>query len=872
MKTYPPTLPLRFFRWYCHPKLLDHIEGDLIEVYQQRLNKVGKRKADLKFVGDVLLLFRPSIIRPIEGYKNLNTYGMYKSYFKIGWRNIRRSLVYSSINVFGLAIGLACCLSIGLYIQDEFSYDSFHQNLGNLYRVVEKQKQAGIRYDIASTPGPLGPAMKTDFPEVKETCRLGYMPGVLQLDQSTAETNAIRLTDNSFFNMFNFKLIKGNPRTIFLNPNEVVLTTSLADRLLEPEWRTNKNLLGKIIQLTSWGNEYTLSLAGIAEDAPSNSHIVFDALVSFSIVAANKDDYSWDNNSYDTYIQLHANADVVQFDHKLTKYIDKYSTFGSKDEQRTLRLQPMRDIYLHSKFDFETDSSKNNEFVYVQVFSAVAVMVLLIAIFNFVNLSTARAIQRAKEVGVRKVVGAFRNQLIKQFLTESLMLTLLSFCIAMPLLQLLLPVLNAIAGKSLYIPFNQPAFLIIFVFSIFSISILAGFYPAFYLSSFKPAKVLKGQLQSGSGSRFRSVLVVCQFTFSIVLLISTVVVYKQLKFIEHKNLGFDQSHLLYVRLKDDMREQALLFKSELLNQSSIASASTASVNLIDVTNSTTTFAWEGKAKEDEMLITQINIDADYLHTTGIQLVAGRNFSGSKSDSTSFLINEKAAQRMGWNAAQAVGKSITTWNTKGTVIGVVNDFHFRPITMPIEPLVFRCWAKSRYNGVFVKTSKGRTKEALSAIEKVYKTHQTKRALDIEFVDQSIERQYRTEQNTGRIVLFFSVLVILVSCLGLYGLATYAAEQRTKEIGIRKVLGASVSGIIQLLSKDFLKHVLIAIVIAAQAGWWCMTRWLQSFAYKIDLEWWMFAIAGLLSIAIALLTVGYQSLKAALANPVNSLKSE
>jgi ABC-type antimicrobial peptide transport system permease subunit len=714
--------------------------------------------------------------------------------------------------------------------------------------------------------------MKTDFPEVKETCRLGYMPGVLQLDQSTAETNAIRLTDNSFFNMFNFKLIKGNPRTIFLNPNEVVLTTSLADRLLEPEWRTNKNLLGKIIQLTSWGNEYTLSLAGIAEDAPSNSHIVFDALVSFSIVAANKDDYSWDNNSYDTYIQLHANADVVQLDHKLTKYIDKYSTFGSKDEQRTLRLQPMRDIYLHSKFDFETDSSKNNEFVYVQVFSAVAVMVLLIAIFNFVNLSTARAIQRAKEVGVRKVVGAFRNQLIKQFLTESLMLTLLSFCIAMPLLQLLLPVLNAIAGKSLYIPFNQPAFLIIFVFSIFSISILAGFYPAFYLSSFKPAKVLKGQLQSGSGSRFRSVLVVCQFTFSIVLLISTVVVYKQLKFIEHKNLGFDQSHLLYVRLKDDMREQALLFKSELLNQSSIASASTASVNLIDVTNSTTTFAWEGKAKEDEMLITQINIDADYLHTTGIQLVAGRNFSGSKSDSTSFLINEKAAQRMGWNAAQAVGKSITTWNTKGTVIGVVNDFHFRPITMPIEPLVFRCWAKSRYNGVFVKTSKGRTKEALSAIEKVYKTHQTKRALDIEFVDQSIERQYRTEQNTGRIVLFFSVLVILVSCLGLYGLATYAAEQRTKEIGIRKVLGASVSGIIQLLSKDFLKHVLIAIVIAAQAGWWCMTRWLQSFAYKIDLEWWMFAIAGLLSIAIALLTVGYQSLKAALANPVNSLKSE
>ncbi len=872
LRNNPPRFALRFFQWYCHPKMQDYIEGDLMEVYDVRFKALGKWKADIRFIMDVLLLFRPGIIKPAEGHKNLNSYGMYKSYVKIGWRNIRRNVAYSFINVFGLAIGLACCLSIGLYIQDEFSYDSFHKNLGNIYRVVEKQKQAGVMYDVASTPGPLGPAMKTDFPEVKEMCRLGFKPGVLQLDQSTVESNAIRLTDNTFFSMFDFKLVKGNPQTVLLKPDEIVLTESMADRLLGPEWKTDKNLLGKIILLTSWGKEHTLSLAGIAEDAPSNSHIVFDALLPFSLIANNDNDYSWDNNSYNTYILLDANADALQFDHKLTKYIDKYSEYGSKDDQRTLLLQPMRDIYLHSKFDFDTDTSKTNDYVYVQVFFAVGIMVLLIAIFNFVNLTTARAMKRAKEVGVRKVVGAFRRQLIKQFLTESLMLTVLSFALALPMLQLLLPILNNVAEKSLSIPFDQPAFVGIIAFFIFSISLLAGVYPAFYLSSFKPAKVLKGQFQSGSGSRFRSVLVICQFTFSIILLISTLVVYNQLQFIEHKNLGFDQSHLVYVRLKDKLREQAMTFKTELLNQSSIASVTATTANLIDVTNSTWSFEWEGQAKEEQMLITQLNIDPDFLNTTGIRLAAGKNFSGAKADSAGYLINEKAAKQMGWSAEQAIGKSISLWGTKGVVIGVVNDFHFRPMTIPIEPLVFRCWSNASYSGLFIKTSAGRMDEAIASIEKVYKTHETKHAFDFEFIDQSVDRQYRTQQNTGRIILFFSVLVIFVSCLGLYGLATYAAEQRTKEIGIRKVLGASVSTIVQLLSKDFIKHVLIALAIATPIGWWSMTQWLQGFAYKIDLQWWMFVIAGLLSIVIALITVSYQAIKAAVVNPVKSLKTE
>lgn len=867
----PPSFFLRFFRWYCHPKLLNRIEGDLMEVYFHHLAKSGKRKADIRFIVDVVLLLRPAIIRPVEGHQNLTTYSMYKSYFRIGWRNLRKNKAYSFINVTGLATGLACCLGIGLFIYDELSFDTFHPNLDNLYRVVEKQNQAGVIYNVASTPGPLAVAMKTDFPEVIESCRFGRTSGTLQHEQLTIEPPAIRYTDNSFFSMFNFKLVKGNPSGILKGPDEIVLTPSTASQLLGTNWQTRPDLLGTLITFSSWGGTHTLKLTGIAEEPPANSHIQYSALLSMSMLE--KEEYfAWDNNNYQTYVQLNSATDAAGFDLRLRKYIDKYSAYGSKDEARTLFLQPMKDIYLYSNFDFGTDDSKTGNIVYIRIFLATGLVILLIAIFNFVNLSTARAAHRAREVGVRKVIGALYRQLVTQFLVESFLLTLLAIAIAFILLLPLLPLLNDISGKSLYVPLENFEFIGTVIGFALIISLLAGFYPAFYLSSFAPAKVLKGISKVSKRFNFRQVLVVVQFTCSIILVIGAIVIYKQLRFVQDKELGFDRSQLVYVQLKNNLSGKTALIKNELKNQSSIVSAAQTSSSLIDATSSTTSIRWEGQQPDDQFLIAQVNVDADLLHTMGMTLVSGRNFNSGTSDSVTYIINETAAKRMGWTAAQAIGKPVTLWRTDGTVTGVVNDFHFRPLTHVIEPMIFRSWSNSRFSGVFVRTQPGQTQEALASIEMISKLHGDQTDFNYQFVDQALDAQYRMQQNTGRIILLFSILAVLVSCLGLFGLAAYASEQRTKEIGIRKVLGASVTGIVRLLSGDFIKLVLIAIIVATPVAWWGMNWWLQDFAYKIGLNAWIFLITGSMAIAIALLTVGYQSFRAALTNPIKSLRAE
>ncbi|SHH24951.1 MacB-like core domain-containing protein [Chryseolinea serpens] len=796
---------------------------------------------------------------------------MYKSYFRYGWRNLINGKAYSLINVTGLAIGLACGLGIGLFIHDEFSFDKFHAKLPRLYRVVEKQKQAGVLYDVACTPGPLGPAMKTDFAEVQQSCRLGRTNGILETGQKHVEPADIRLVDNSFFSMFDFKLLKGNPAQALRRPDEIVLTRSVASQLLGPDWPTKPNLLGTTISMTSYGVDYTLTLTGIVDDPPVNSHIRYDVLLSM-LTVEKYDYFKWDNNSYYTYVLLNPSADPVAFDHKLRNYIDRYSEIGSKDEARTLFLQPMKDIYLHSHFDFNSDDARTSDIAYVRIFFAVALMVLLIAIFNFVNLSTARATHRAKEVGVRKVIGAMYKQLVAQFLVESFLLTALAVVVALALLQLFLPLLNEISGKSLYVPFEKIDFLVAVALATVMISLLAGLYPAFFLSSFSPAKVLKGFLKVRSGITFRRALVVGQFMFAVMLVIGSIVIYKQLRFIQDKQLGFDREQLLYMRLKNKLNGKALTFKNELENQPGIVAVAPATSDMVDVTNSTWSIGWEGQPADDKFLITQINTDADFLRTMGMTLAAGRNFVPGASDTTAYLLNETAARRMGWTAEQALGKAVTLWGKEGTVVGVVKDFHFRPMTAVIEPFIFRYWAKSSYAGVFVRTQPGHTREALATVAKIYKTHEDQAALQYQFIGEALDAQYRTQQNSGTIILFFSVLAVIVSCLGLFGLATYAAEQRTKEIGIRKVLGATMANIVQLLSSDFIKLVVVAIALATPIAWWSTDRWLQDFAYKIDLEWWMFAAAGAVTVLVALATVSYHSIKAAIMNPVKSLRTE
>ena len=798
---------------------------------------------------------------------------MIRNYIKIALRNLIRNKGYSLINIGGLAIGLACCIAIGLYIWDEYSYDRFHTHHDHIYRVVEQQNQAGTLYDIAVTPGPLAPVLKADFAEIRQTCRMGmkWLGDVLQIGEKTVEPEGIFVVDNSFFSLFDFKLILGNPKKALLNPDDIVISEKMATRIFGLGWQRSGKLLGQQIQ---YSNGRVLTLAGVAKNPPVNSHIQFDVLLSFRFEELNSKDilYNWESNNYHTYILIHPEANAMALEKKLFNHLNKYAKPTVKT---TLSLQPLSDVYLHSDFDFHTDWSKRSNIIYVKIFLAVGTIVLLIGLFNFINLSTARAMSRAKEVGVRKVIGAIHKQLITQFLSETFIMTILSVCLALFFLQLFLPLLNDIAGKSLIVPFNEPSFQFALLGFTLIVSLLAGIYPAFYLSGFKPAKVLKGFFVTRSGQFFRQSLVVSQFTFSVILIIGTLVIYKQLTFLQNKNLGFDQNQLLHLHLKKEVRAHALLMKNDLENETCIAAVATTSTNLVDVSTSTDDIHWEGQDPEDKFLLTYVNIDPDFLPATGMTLAAGRNFNTAVPSDTSsaYLINETGAKRMGWTPDQAIGKELTfQTDYKGFVIGVVKDFHFRPMTAAIEPCLFRYWPRQSNSGLFVKVKANQVQQAISVIEKFYKKYDPKTTPHYEFVDQALENQYHMQQNTARIVLYFSILAIVVSCLGLFGLATYTAEQRTKEIGVRKVLGASVASIVNLLSINFLKLVLIAIMVASPIAWWSMNQWLKDFAYKIGIEWWMFVLSGLTAISIALLTVSVQSIKAALMNPVKSLRSE
>ncbi|MEX1238299.1 MAG: FtsX-like permease family protein [Cyclobacteriaceae bacterium] len=499
-------------------------------------------------------------------------------------------------------------------------------------------------------------------------------------------------------------------------------------------------------------------------------------------------------------------------------------------------------------------------------------IVLLIAVFNFINLSTARAVRRAKEVGIRKTIGAYRSQLITQFLSESFLITCISVALALVLLNIGLPFLNALASKSLALPLTPSFAIALFLFMLL-VSLLAGFYPAVYLSGFRPTKVLKGVFNIRSGQRFRQVLVVTQFTFTVILVAGSIIIYKQLGFLRDKDLGFDKSQLIYVETGNLSKKNAQLLMMDLQKQSAITSASSASNSLIDVMNGTIDFEWEGKLPEDKFLITRLNTDPWYLSTTGMKLISGRNFSPEiATDTTTYIINESAARRMGWTPVEALEKSFTLHGVKGLIIGVVEDFHFRPMTASIEPLVFGYMPSRYYSGIMVKAGPNRVRESIALIEELYKKYESATPVHYNFIDQRLENQYQFEQRTGKVVFFFSLLAIFVACLGLYGLATFNAERRTKEIGIRKVLGASVINVGALLSRDFIYLVVLSITIASPVGYFLMRNWLEGFVYRIELNWLFFAAAGSLPLSIAVLTVFYQAVAAARMDPVKSLRSE
>lgn len=791
---------------------------------------------------------------------------MLRSYLKVTFRNLWRSPLYSLLNIGGLALGIACCLLIALYVADEWSYDRFHRNAPDIYRVVEKQQQPDGLFDVAVTPGPLAPTLKTDFPEVVETGRIGRWNGLMKWGKQTFEENSLFFADNGLLRLFDFPLVRGNVATALTRPDELLMTESTARRYFGNNWQQNPKVIGATLRLN---NERDYRIVGILKDIPANSSMQFNILLSFKNVELDKSSYAWNSNSYHTYAQVRPGTDVATFSEKLKgQYIHYFP-----ETKTTLSLQPLTNIHLYSNFAFDTDWGPPGSIFYVRLFGTVGLIVLLIACVNFINLATARSARRAREVGVRKTVGAYRRHLVFQFLGESFLLTGLAVAVALLLANLLMPVFNQVSGKTLTLDYTALPFWVALPTLTVLVGLLAGLYPAFLLSSFQPAKVLKGVLNVKAGRTFRQALVVGQFALSIALIVCTILIYNQLQYMQAKNLGFDKAQLLYVRMGGELKKKAAHFRQELMKQSSIESAAAATSTLVDVGNETT-IEWEGQRPKDEFLITQMNVDPDFLSTVGMKLTAGSNFRPKVVTDTNqtYLINETAARRMGYTNQTALGKRVKFWGKTGTIAGVVRDFHFRPLSVPIQPFIFRYGPGDFYFQMLVRTRPGQTSGAIQQISQLYKQYEKEAPLQYGFVDQELDKQYRAEQRTGQIVLYFSGLAILISCLGLFGLAAFTAEQRTKEIGVRKVLGASVFNVVTLLSKDFLQLVIIALLIGSPLAWYAMSRWLQDFAYRIDIHWWVFALAGLLAVGIALLTVSLQSVKAALVNPVESLRNE
>ncbi len=792
---------------------------------------------------------------------------MFRNYFKTAWRNTIRNKAFSVINILGLALGLACSLMIMLWVNDEKSVDAFHKNGKYLYQVYERNYFDGKVSADYPTQGLLAEELKRRIPEIQYASGFEYAsaPGssnTFAAGEKIAKMNGM-FAGEDFFKMFSYPLLQGNATTALNGPNGIAISKHMAEYFFGDA----QNAINKIIRFE---NNEDLKVTAVFNDVPANSSQQFDFLRTWTdFVKQNDWVHNWGNSDPQTFIQLRPNADAAKVQAKIKDFIYNYQ---QKDKSfiTELALQPYSEKYLHSNFkDGYLDGGRIE---YVDLFSMIAVFILLIACINFMNLATARSAKRAKEVGVRKVVGALRSTLIAQFVGEAVMLTFFSIIIAIALTAIALPAFNQLTGKQLSLPFDQPTFWFTILGLLFITGFVAGSYPALFLSSLKPVRVLKGSLKfSGSATFFRKALVVFQFAMSVFLVIAMIVVYKQLNYIQTKNLGYDRDNLVYIPIEGDLVKNYELFKQQALSNTAIVNVSKMRNSPTAIFHHTTSISWPGEDPNLTVSFADGVVGYDFVKTMNVQLQSGRDFSKDyATDSVGFLLNETAVNKIGLK--DPVGKTIKWGGHEGKVIGVMKDFHFNSLHETIEPLIMRLDENWTWGTILVRIKAGQTREAIANLQQICKQLNPKFPFTYQFSDIEYAKLYESEAVVSKLANIFAFLAIFISCLGLFGLATFTAEQRTKEIGVRKVLGASSSSIVKLLSANFLKPVLIAFLIAFPVAWWAMNNWLQHYAYKIDMRWWMFAVAGLLTVCIALLTVSYQSIKAALINPVESLRTE
>lgn len=860
----PPRLFHRFFRWYCNPKLLDRVEGDLLEVYYDRARTSGKRKADMKFMVDVLLLFRPAIIKSFEG-SNFSNNGMFRNYLSVAWRNVVRNKTFSFINIGGLSLGVTCSLLIVLWINDELNVDAFNSNK-NVYSVYQRTISEGKVSAGPWTPGMLAAELKQQLPEIK------YASGFWQHDdQILFSVDEKKLNfkgsaaDGDFFRMFNYSLIKGSAETALSGPESIAVSR----RMAEAFFGSPDAAYGSTIRMN---NTKDFKVTAVFENLPDNASQQFEFVSNWHHLLEEHVTWLkiWIYRGPFTYIELHPGTEVASTEARIKDFLAPFVADGRQGLLTELGLQSYSDMYLNS--NFEDGVPNGGRIEYVRLFAIIAIFILLIACINFMNLSTARSVKRAKEVGVRKTMGALRSFLVTQFIGEAMLLTGIAIVLAVIFAALLLPYFNLVTDKHIVLPLASPLFWVGLAGLLCVTGFVAGVYPAFFLSSLNAIKILKGSLKADPGSLFfRKSLVVFQFILVIAFIAGTITISRQVDYMQSKNLGFDKENLLYIPFQGDLVSKYEVFKQQLLTRPGIEGVTRSTNAPSHINTHEYDLSWEGKSEDEQVIAIHNGIGYEFLDMMNIPVLQGRNFSKDFiSDSTGFIINETAAKLIGYE--DPIGKPLHFFQRSGTIVGVVKDFHLKSLHEPIKPLIMFLGEHVHWGYVLVKTQPGKTLEGIASVEDVFKELEPEFPPRYYFADEEFEKLYKSEQTVNQLSVSFSILAIFIACLGLLGLTMFTVEQRRKEIGVRKVIGASTMSIVRMLSTDIVKLVMIAALFATPLAWFAMDQWLSQFAYQVDLSWWLLAGPALATLLIALLTTSFHALKAGLSNPVQSLRSE
>ena len=801
---------------------------------------------------------------------------MFKNYFKIAWRNLWKNKVYSGINICGLAIGMAACIVILLFVSYEKSFDDFHTK--NIYRLNEVQKFEGMvaAQKVALSMFPMGPTLKAEFPEIKNFTRISAQDNQpLYLGEKKVYIKRICFVDSTFLDMFNFTLIKGDRKTVLATPNNIVLSRAQAEMYFGKE-----EPIGKVLRSYGRNDTTDVVVTGIIENVPQNSQLQFDALVPFSTIA--KPDWmdNWGGNWLNTYIELAANTNIAALEKKFPGYLKRHMD-GNNWKNYELFLLPLKEIHSGAT-DVGLDSFNYQQFDkgYTNIFFIIAVIVLLIACVNFINISTARSAERAREVGIRKSLGAFRWQLSLQFIGESIILSLIAMIFAIILVKLFLPSVNQVSQRYLeFSIFSNWQLALSVIGGTVMLGIISGLYPAAYLSSFLAVKVLKGSIQTGKNKgALRNALVVTQFAFAIFLIIATVFAMRQLQFMKNKPTGFERDQVVTISFRERTSEKFDILKKDLL-QNTLVTSVTAAQDVLGSHLDQSGIQFKGDGPLRQLTSTRLIVDPDYLKTFKIALAAGNNFSSEKTaNGKEYIINESLAKELlkdnsSKDLSSLIGRRFGfDFDSTGRIVGIAKDFNFNSLHHKIETMFMFNMTNWGFSSMSVKINGNKAKEALAFIQSVWQKNCPGIPFEYQFLDEHFEDVYRADTQVSSIVGILAGLAIIISCLGLFGLASYSAERRLKEVGIRKVLGASVQNIVGMLSKDFMKYVLIAALIAVPLAWFCVYKWLQDYAYRVEISWWIFIVAIIIAAMIALITVSFQAIKAALANPVKSLRTE